>query len=165
MAEISRVVRVSPPSVFAVLADGWTYPLWVVGATHMRDVDPGWPAVGTRIHHSVGVWPLMIEDHTEVVEVEVDRRLELRARAWPTGVARVRIGLEAVDGGTRVTMNEFVESGPGRLVPGVIEGLALRLRNAESLARLGTIAENRDRDVAGGPLPVAGTGPHEGGGR
>ena len=149
MAEISRVVGVSPAKVFAVLADGWTYPLWVVGATHMRDVDPAWPAVGARIHHSVGVWPLMLEDDTEVMGMEVDRWLELRARAWPTGTARVQISLTAVDGGTRVTMNEFVESGPGRLVPGAIEGLMLRFRNAESLARLGTIAENRGRVAAG----------------
>ena len=149
MAEVSRVVGVAPAKVWAVLADGWTYPLWVVGATHMRDVDPGWPAVGSRIQHSVGVWPLMLEDHTEVIGVEVDRWLELRARAWPTGAARVRIRLAAVDGGTLVTMNEFVESGPGRLVPGVVEGLMLRLRNGESLARLARVAQNRSRDVAG----------------
>lgn len=148
MAEVSRVVAAPPTKVWAVLADGWSYPLWVVGATHMRDVDSHWPAEGSRIHHSVGVWPVMLEDHTEVVGMEVDRWLELRARAWPTGAARVQIGLTAVDGGTRVTMNEFVESGPGRLVPGVVEGLMLRLRNAESLARLGTIAENRTREAA-----------------
>jgi uncharacterized protein YndB with AHSA1/START domain len=147
MAEISRVIGVSPEKVFEVLADGWTYPLWVVGATHMRDVDPDWPAVGARIHHSVGVWPLMLEDDTEVVEMEIDRRLVLRARAWPTGTARVRIALSAVDGGTRVTMTEFVESGPGRLLPGFVEGIGLRFRNAESLARLGRIAVNRHRQV------------------
>lgn len=146
MAEVSRVVGTTPAKVWEVLADGWSYPLWVVGATHMRDVDPDWPAVGTRIHHSVGVWPLMLEDDTEVVAMEAERRLELRARAWPTGAARVQIGLTAVDDGTRVTMNEFVESGPGRLVPGAVEGLMLRLRNAESLARLATIAENRSRE-------------------
>ncbi len=33
MAEISRVVNVSREKVFGVLADGWSYPLWVVGAT------------------------------------------------------------------------------------------------------------------------------------
>jgi hypothetical protein len=91
----------------------------------------------------------MLQDHTEVVGMEVDRWLELRARAWPTGAARVRIGLTAVNEGTLVTMNECVEPGPGRLVPGVVEGLMPRLRNAESLARMGTIAENRSREAAG----------------
>ncbi|HTK67886.1 MAG TPA: SRPBCC family protein [Pseudonocardia sp.] len=148
MAEVSRQVEVPPTKVWSVLADGWSYPLWVVGATHMRDVDAGWPAVGTRIHHSVGVWPLMLEDDTEVVGMESGRWLELRARAWPTGAARVQIALTAADGGTLVRMNEFVESGPGRFVPGVLEGAMLRLRNTESLARLATIAENRSREAA-----------------
>jgi uncharacterized protein YndB with AHSA1/START domain len=148
MAEVSTVVAASVADVWAVLEDGWTYPLWVVGATHMRDVDDDWPAVGSRIHHSVGVWPLMLRDHTEVVEMEVGRLLELRAHAWPTGAARVRMGLTEVGGGTRVTMTEFVESGPGRLIPGIVEGLMLRFRNTESLARLSAIAENRSRTAA-----------------
>jgi len=143
------VVAAPPAKVWAVLADGWSYPLWVVGATHMRDVDSSWPAVGSRIHHSVGVWPLMLEDDTEVLDMEVERRLELSARAWPTGAARVQLELSPVEGGTRVTMNEFVESGPGRLVPGPVEGLMLRVRNRESLARLASIAENRAREAVG----------------
>ena len=52
-----------------MLSDGWLYALWVVGAARMRDVDEGWPAVGTRLHHSVGTWPLLIDDTTEVLEV------------------------------------------------------------------------------------------------
>jgi hypothetical protein len=44
-------------------------------------------------------------------------------------------------------MTEFVESGPGRFLPGLVEGTGLRFRNAESLARLGRIAENRGREV------------------
>lgn len=58
MIEVSEMVSAKPGQVFAVLADGWLYPLWVVGASHMRQVDEGWPAVGTRIHHSVSPWPL-----------------------------------------------------------------------------------------------------------
>jgi uncharacterized protein YndB with AHSA1/START domain len=93
MIEVSRVVHASPQEVFAVLADGWTYPLWVVGATHMREVDPNWPAVGSRLHHSVGTWPLQIHDITQVRAAEPGQLLELHARAWPSGAARVRITL------------------------------------------------------------------------
>ena len=32
--------------VWDVLGDGWLYPLWVVGASRIRDVDDGWPAEG-----------------------------------------------------------------------------------------------------------------------
>jgi hypothetical protein len=48
MAEVSRVVGTPPRKVWAVLADEWSYPLWVVGATHMRNVDLEWPAVMSR---------------------------------------------------------------------------------------------------------------------
>lgn len=49
MTEVSETMSVDPDRVFAVLTDGWLYPLWVVGASHMRRVDADWPAVGTRI--------------------------------------------------------------------------------------------------------------------
>ena len=57
---VQRWFNSSPEQVFAVLQDGWTYPGWVVGATRMREVDEGWPAPGTKLHHSFGVWPLVI---------------------------------------------------------------------------------------------------------
>ena len=44
--EVDCVIDADPAQVYAVLADGWLYPLWVVGATHMRQVDAHWPAVG-----------------------------------------------------------------------------------------------------------------------
>ena len=56
------MVRATPADVFAVLADGWLYPSWVVGASRVRGVDGTWPQPGSRIHHSVGVWPLLIDD-------------------------------------------------------------------------------------------------------
>jgi hypothetical protein len=126
-----------------VLADGWSYPLWVVGATHMREVDEAWPAVGASLHHSVGSWPLLLEDTTEVTAVEPDRMIELTARAWPTGEARVRLTLEPVAGGTRVAMGERTVSGPARLIPPLVEQPLLAWRNRESLARLEAVAVHR----------------------
>ena len=37
-----------------MLSDGWSYATWVVGAARIRDVDDGWPTVGTKIHHPSG---------------------------------------------------------------------------------------------------------------
>lgn len=145
MNEVSRVLPVPPEVVFAVLADGWTYPLWVVGAAHMRDVDTAWPKVGSRLYHSVGMWPLLIEDSTEVIAVQPDRRLELLARVWPTGAARVRLDLEQVPEGTRVVMGERAEHGPAALLPSFVQGALLRPRNREALARLEQVAVNRRR--------------------
>ena len=88
-----------PSAVWAVLADGWLYPVWVVGAARMREVDEHWPAVGARLHHSVGIWPLLIDDNTEVLESEPEQLLRLRTRGWPAGEAEVVIRLAAVGAG------------------------------------------------------------------
>jgi hypothetical protein len=145
MIEVNQWVATSADRVFAVLADGWLYPLWVVGASHMRDVDPGWPAEGTRIHHSVGPWPLNVRDVTTVVAVEPGRMLELDARIWPTGTARVRLTLTPDgDNQTRVTMGEVFDRGLARRVPTPFQAALMRPRNLESLRRLADIAEHRE---------------------
>jgi hypothetical protein len=143
--EVSQSVSTSTDRVFAVLADGWLYPLWVVGATHMRDVDSGWPEVGTRIHHSVGPWPLSVRDVTRVVAVEPGRMLELDARVWPTGAARVRLILTPEgDNHTHVMMGEVFDRGPARRLPMRVQAALMRPRNIESLRRLADVAEHRD---------------------
>jgi uncharacterized protein YndB with AHSA1/START domain len=144
VADNCRVIRTSPRRVFAVLADGWSYASWVVGAAHIRDVDEGWPAVGTRVHHQVGPWPLQIKDQTTVRAMEPDRLIELDAHAWPLGAATVRLELEPVGSdGTRVVMSETLSSGAGRLIPGQVERLFLTPRNAEALRRLDDLAVHR----------------------
>ncbi|MEA5360592.1 SRPBCC family protein [Amycolatopsis sp., V23-08] len=145
MAEVSRVVDASPEAVFAVLADGWSYGGWVVGSSHIRAVDEGWPAPGCRIHHSVGPWPVQLEDETKVTAVEPGRSLSLEAKAWPTGVAAVGLTLTPRDGGarTQVTMTEHVVRGPGKLLPEAVQSLLLTPRNKESLARLADMATGK----------------------
>ncbi|GAA4693293.1 SRPBCC family protein [Pseudonocardia yuanmonensis] len=141
--QVERFVPAEPAEVWRVLADGWSYPLWVVGATHMRAVDDGFPAVGTRLHHSVGSWPVQLKDRTEVVACEPERLLELKAHAWPSGAARVRIELRPEPGGTRIVMQEHAESGPAVLIPGLVQQAVLVPRNTETLARLESIVRNK----------------------
>jgi uncharacterized protein YndB with AHSA1/START domain len=142
MIRVERHVSARPEDLWAVLADGWLYPLWVVGATSLRAVDESWPATGSRIHHSVGAWPAMVHDNTEVLAVEPGRLLELRARVWPAGAADVRMRLEPRDGDTLVVMEEKVSSGPLALIPRVAYGPLLKARNIESTRRLANLAEN-----------------------
>jgi uncharacterized protein YndB with AHSA1/START domain len=139
VTEVVRVIAAPPEQVFDVLADGWTFPLWVVGAAHMRDVDRHWPAVGAQLHHSVGSWPFMLEDTTEVLELDHGRRIVLAARAWPFGVARVELVLDPHPEGTTVRMREAAVAGPARLIPGAVQSLLLRGRNRESLERLAAV--------------------------
>ncbi|KQW43930.1 polyketide cyclase [Nocardioides sp. Root1257] len=146
MATNSRDLPTTLPSaVWDVLADGWLYPLWVVGASRMREVDDEWPAVGARLHHSVGTWPLLLDDETEVVGVVPGSSLTLHAKARPTGVAEVTISLDAVGAGTRVVIVEDAISGPGRLVPKPLREVQLHWRNTETLRRLAYVAERRTR--------------------
>jgi hypothetical protein len=136
-------VPVGPETVWAVLQDGWLYPLWVVGATHMRDVDDDWPAVGSRLHHSVGPWPLQLGDATEVLDVDPGRMLTLQARAWPFGTARVVITIEPTAQGCRVRLAEEADQGLGWLVPNLVQAPFVEIRNTEALSRLADIAIRR----------------------
>jgi hypothetical protein len=140
---VQRRLNCSPREVFAVLHDGWLYPLWVVGASGMRSVDEGWPAPGTKLHHSFGAWPLLINDTTEVLQMEPSRRLVLEARGWPIGSARVEITVEAAGDGSLVSIAEDVSDGPARLVPQPVRMAGINARNHETLRRLALIAEGR----------------------
>lgn len=143
MSRNTRLLHATPEEVWAVLADGWLYPLWVVGASRMREVDAHWPAAGAQLHHSVGSWPLLLDDTTEVLECVPGSMLRLRARAWPTGEAEVVIRLEASGTGTEVVIEEDAVSGPARLVPKPARDAPLGWRNVETLRRLAYLAERR----------------------
>ena len=96
---VEHTTTASRDAVWSVLADGWTYAAWVVGTSRIRDVDPSWPAVGARIHHSVGAWPLLLDDQTEVIDADPGRLLVLRAKGWPAGEAMVQLELHHADSG------------------------------------------------------------------
>lgn len=145
----SRVVAAPPDRVFAELSDAWSFPTWVVGASHIRDVDAHWPRPGARLHHQVGGWPFAIKDSTEVIECETPTRLRLLARAWPVGEAEVDIRVEPAGDGSLVTMLETPVSGPGHWLDNPVQRLVLRRRNREALARLAIRAEKRP-DPRGG---------------
>ena len=141
---VERVIKASPEQVWSVLADGWAYANWVVGASAIRDVEAEWPAVGAQIHHSVGAWPVLLSDSTSVTACEPHRSLTMQARGWPLGEATIAVTLEqlGVDE-TKVVMTEDATRGPGRLVPFPLRQAAIVPRNRESLRRLSLIAENR----------------------
>ena len=137
------MLQCAPEDVFRVLADGWLYPCWVVGASRMREVEDAWPQPGSRLHHSFGAWPALIDDVTVVEAYDPPRRMVMRARGWPIGEARVVIRLAPVGAETEVKIEEEPVSGPGALVPPAVRGLSLKWRNTETLRRLAFIAERR----------------------
>ncbi|MBO3085649.1 SRPBCC family protein [Cellulomonas fengjieae] len=146
MATVTRVMHCPPERVLSVLADGWTYATWVVGTSRIRAVEPGWPAVGSRIDHSVGVWPALLDDDTTVLSWDPQQGIEVQARGWPVGEARIRIDVRSrPDGGSDVRMIEDAVRGPGTLVPRPVRTALLVPRNTETLHRLALLAEGGAR--------------------
>ncbi|MDD7961459.1 SRPBCC family protein [Microbacterium thalli] len=143
MARSVRVMNCAPEDVFAVLGDGWLFPAWVVGASRMRDVADTWPREGSRLHHSFGVWPFVIDDTTSVLEFDPPRRMVLQARGWPIGEARVTLDVKPRGEGCVVRLQEFAAEGPGSFIPQPLLDPALMVRNAETLRRLAHLAEGR----------------------
>jgi uncharacterized protein YndB with AHSA1/START domain len=142
MSRTVKLFHCSPEDVFRVLADGWSFATWVVGAARIRDVDPTWPDEGAEIHHSVGAWPVLLDDTTTVLTIDRPHSLTLQARAWPTGEAEVTLLCES-DGpsATRVTMLEHPTSGPARLLPRILVDPILGARNTEALRRLAFLTQ------------------------
>ncbi|WP_435201945.1 SRPBCC family protein [Janibacter sp. GS2] len=149
-ATIRETTSAPADRVWAIIADGWTYGAWVVGASRVRSVDEAWPAVGATLHHSVGVWPLVRDDVTSVLEVESGRRLLLAARVHPVGTQAVELTITPSGEGSIVTMREEVTHGPLRLVPRRLRQVGLTLRNREAVRRLCLLAARSPDDAREG---------------
>lgn len=141
-----RLFDCAPEDVFAVLGDGWLYPTWVVGASRMRDVDPEWPAEGAVIHHSLGAWPILIDDETTSIDWSPPHRMKLRAKVGPLGRAIVVIEVKPRGEGCVVRMSEEPVAGIARRLPRVLWAPLLHARNEEALRRLSFLAEGRRRE-------------------
>ena len=97
---------VPPEAVWSVLADPESYSYWVVGSKAIRDVEPGWPAPGSKFHHTIGAGPIKIADHTVSLESEPPLLLRSRAKGRPAGTATVTLEMIPEHGGTLVRMSE-----------------------------------------------------------
>jgi uncharacterized protein YndB with AHSA1/START domain len=137
-------VEASPERVWEVLSDPSCYPRWVVGAKEYRGADEGFPAVGTRFHHSVGFGPITLEDHTEVLDVNPPWRIALKAKARPLGTARVVLLVQPYgEGKTYLSMIEDSGDPITRFFFNPLTHLVVWGRNVESLRRLKSIIERR----------------------
>ncbi len=87
---------------------------------------------------------MLLDDTTTVVNYSPNSRLELQARAWPAGEARVVITVSPDLHGCTVTITEDATNGPALLVPKPVRQAMLHWRNSETLQRLAYLAENRE---------------------
>jgi uncharacterized protein YndB with AHSA1/START domain len=138
----SREVRASRQQIWDAMADGWTYTQWVVGNSRTRAVDANWPQPGSAIRHSVGVWPLVINDKTVVESCTPGEELILRAHVGIFGAARITLRLSDIEGGgCRIDMIEVPAEGPMKILPDRLVLTAVYPRNRECLLRLTALAE------------------------
>jgi uncharacterized protein YndB with AHSA1/START domain len=130
-------------AVWKALADPGTYGYWVVGSKVIREADVAWPTPGARFHHTIGVGPLKVSDHTESLQAEPPRLLRLRAKGRPLGTARITMEMTPQDGGTLVRMTETPDGLTAIMALNPLVHLLTKARNAESLMRLEELALRR----------------------
>ena len=150
MARNVRLMRCAPEDVFRVLANGWLYPLWVVGASRMRDVAEEGPAEGATLHHSFGSWPALVNDTTIMRVWDPPRRAVFEPHGGPIGIARVAVDVKARGDMCVVRLQEEPVTGPTTLLPDVVFDAITRWRNAETLHRLAYLAEGGAPGTSGG---------------
>jgi hypothetical protein len=75
------------------------------------------------------------------VHADAPNRLVLRARARPTGVARVQIDIAASGDGSEVTIIEVPIEGPPAALHNPLQDWLIDRRNREGLRRLKQLAE------------------------
>ena len=142
---VTRDVAATRQRVWDVLADGWTYSGWVVGNSRIRAVSSNWPAPGSRILHSIGAWPAVINDETVVESSVSGEELVLLAKVRPAAEARITMRANDIPGGCRVEMTEVAVSRPLRWVPDSVQLTGVAPRNRECTWQLAMIAEKQDR--------------------
>jgi hypothetical protein len=106
----------------------------------IRDADADWPAPGSKFHHTVGVGPFEVSDHTEALEARPPELLRMRTKGRPLGTATVTLEMLRSDGGTLVRISESPDGPAWLLHLNPLFWLLTKARNAESLMRLEELA-------------------------
>lgn len=156
MAFTSRIIDAPAGVVWAALIDPSTYPDWLIGTREVREVEPGWPAIGAGFHHRVGVGPLVLRDRTHITGIVPGHRLELAVKARPFVSARARFELVSDGNRTVVTLEEEpAHRVIGNLVRPILD-VATHQRNHRSLRNLDHLVtgqDNRATDHSGDGSP------------
>lgn len=145
---VERTIDAPVEAVATVLADPRAYDGIVVGSRRIRWFDPSWPAPGARFHHTLGVGPIVVRDHSEVLEEELPTRLRLLVHVRPLGSAEVEFRLAPERDRTQVAMTETPTSGLLAVSWCAPAAALTRWRNDRVLARLEEVACGRARSMA-----------------
>ncbi|WP_216586735.1 SRPBCC family protein [Streptomyces brasiliscabiei] len=143
MAVRHRLIKASPRTVWAVLADGTRYAEWVVGTSASEPVRGQWPRLDSAIGYEIRLGPLRLTNETVVRHVEEGRELGLEARAGALGTARISIELRPWGPYCLVIADEHPLQGVGGALHNVGVEALIQLRHRAMLARLAHLCEER----------------------
>ncbi|MFF5494456.1 SRPBCC family protein [Streptomyces aquilus] len=155
MAVRHRLIRVSPSTVWAVLADGHRYAEWVVGTARSEPVRGQWPRTDAAIRFEVSLGPVRLVNETVVRRCEEGVALELEAHAGVLGTARIAIELRPWGEECLVIVDEHpLQGAGGRLHNAGFEAL-IQLRHRTMLARLARLCEGDAKAIQPAPRKAA----------
>lgn len=155
-SEVSAVVPVPREEAFHLLEDPASFRDLVAGARKIRRFDSRWPEPGTRLNHTVGFPPLLLRDHTEVIEQRPPEILVLDAMVRPLGRLQVEFRLDPHPAGSLLTVTERPVDGPVSWpVVRMATGLGLQLRNREICRRFRKLTQLRRCSAGTGPCRTA----------
>ncbi|MEV5427956.1 SRPBCC family protein [Streptomyces sp. NPDC052701] len=165
MAVRHCLIKTSPRTVWAVLADGSRYADWVVGTAKSRPVRGQWPQTGAAISYEVRLGPARLTNETVVRRCEEGSALELEAKAGPLGTARIALELRPWGDHCLVLVDEHPLQGTGSRLHNVGTEVLIQLRHRAMLARLTRVCEaeaeaqsgTRPGESAGGAHTGVGT--------
>ncbi|MEE1760209.1 MULTISPECIES: SRPBCC family protein [unclassified Streptomyces] len=141
MAVRHRLIKVSPQTVWDVLADGTRYAEWVVGTSASEPVRGQWPQVGSAIAYEIRVGPWRLSNETVVRYCDEGSELGLEARAGVLGTARISVELRPWGPYCLVIADEHPLQGMGGQLHNVGVEALIQLRHRTMLARLARLCE------------------------
>ncbi|MET7455730.1 SRPBCC family protein [Streptomyces sp. NPDC005574] len=159
MAVRHRLIKVSPRTVWAVLADGSRYAEWVVGASASEPVRGQWPEVGAALAYEIRLGPLRLGNETVVRRCEEGEALELEARAGVLGTARIALELRPWGEHCLVIVDEHPLQGAGGMLHNAGVEALIQVRHRAMLARLDKVCQAQSRAEHGTPREERAPGP------
>ncbi|MFD9389389.1 SRPBCC family protein [Streptomyces sp. NPDC060000] len=166
MAVRHRLIKASPRTVWAVLADGDRYAEWVVGPSSSQQREGDWPQVDSTIAYEIRIGPVSLTNETVVRRCEEPHVLELEARAGVLGTARIAFELRPWGRHCLVILDEHPLQGVSGLLHNAGVEVVSQIRHRALLGRLARVCESEahaGRSDGGRETPVAARSQAEGG--
>lgn len=131
----------SPDQVWRVLANGWLFPSWAIGATQVCKVDGDWPSADSRLQHAIGRGLFALRSETRVLASRPARMLKVLTEGWPSGGSELTVTVIPAETGTSLRLEELVVAPTNGLAP-IVNTMLLQWRTTQALRGLDLLARS-----------------------